>query len=322
MRRLAFTIVLVSGLILAACTGGTDARAPQAFPARVYVSLQGSGSVEVLPGATTWRALPGAHYIDVGPTGERLLVSGADTGNVYVVAATSGKTLATFHIGAIPQGVQIGPNGHWGLAVSAGSDSVVVLNMETLAFVKRIKVGETPHNARFSADGRRAYVTLQGGAAVAVLDLATLRKIGEIPVPGIQPHNLDLSADGRVLWVRGLRGHVAALNLATHKELAVIKVAPGHAGIDFVPHGRYVFTAGIAGNEVDVIDPETFKVVKRIEVGPGPHGVRASANGRWLYVGVTGTNEVAVIDTETLKVVKQVPARGEVPFWIAVVGNN
>jgi YVTN family beta-propeller protein len=156
-----------------------------------------------------------------------------------------------------------------------------------------------------------------------VLDMHNLAKVGEIPVPGVHgPHNLDLSANGRVLWVRDLTGSVAAVDLKTRKELAVIPVAPGHAGIDVVPGGRYVFTGGIAGHVVDVIDPATFKVVKQIDVGQGPHGVRASTDGRWVYATVTATSKVAVIDAHSLKVVKQIDTHGKLPFWIAVRGND
>jgi len=198
-----------------------------------------------------------------------------------------------------------------------------VIDMRTLKKIKTIKVGKTPHNARFTADGKRAYITLQDGTGVAVLDMHSLAKVDEIPVPGVHgPHNLDLSANGRVLWVRDLTGSVAAVDLKTRKELAVIPVGPGHAGIDVVPAGRYVFTGGIAGHVVDVIDPATFKVVKQIDVGQGPHGVRASADGRWVYAAVTATNKVAVIDALSLKVVRRIDMHGKLPFWIAVRGND
>src|SRR5699024_11788855 len=143
--------------------------------------------------------------------------------------------------------------------------------------------------------------TLQGGTGVAVVDMDALEKVDEIPVPGIQgPHNIDLADNGQIMWVRDVVGHVAAVNVDTGEELAVIKVGNGHAGIDVVPGGQYVVTGAIADNIVSVIDANTYEVVKNIEVGQGPHGVRASADGRWLYVAVTGTNKVAVIDMRSL----------------------
>jgi len=321
MRKIFAAVVFTSACALA--SGTVVAGPAQYFPSTAYVALQGSDSVESLPGGVTWGKLDSAHYVAVSLDGTKLLVSSAATENAYVVDAKTGKALATIAVGTVPQGVAIGPHGRYGLALSAGTDSVTVIDMRTLKKIKTIKVGKTPHNARFTADGKRAYITLQGGTGVALLDMHSLAKVDEIPVPAVHgPHNLDLSANGRVLWVRDLTGSVAAVDLKTRKELAVIPVGPGHAGIDVVPAGRYVFTGGIAGHVVDVIDPATFKVVKQIDVGQGPHGVRASADGRWVYAAVTATNKVVVIDAHSLKVVRQIDMHGKLPFWIAVRGND
>jgi YVTN family beta-propeller protein len=303
-----------------ACNAGA-AEPQNPFPTPVYVTLQASNAVENMQTGTTWN-VPGAHYDAVSRDGNYLLVSSARLPNAYLLDAHSGKKLATFDIGPTPQGVAISPDGHWGLAVSAGDGTVTVIDLKTRQKVKTIAVGKTPHNALFTADSKRAYVTLQGGDGVAVLDMQTLKKVAEFPVPGIdQPHNLDLSADGKTLWIRGFVGKVAAVDLKTRKVLAVIPVGLGHAGIDVIPGGRYVFTGAVADHVVDVIDAATYKVVKRIEVGQGPHGVRASRDGRWVYAGVTATGKVAVIDARTLKVVAQIPTHGNLPFWLAVAGN-
>ncbi|TAN05072.1 MAG: YncE family protein [Rhodanobacteraceae bacterium] len=323
--RAALAVRLAATLALGWCgAAGTAAAAPESLlPAPAYVTLQSSNAVENIATGKVWGDLPGAHYDAASPDGTLLLVSSSTTPDVYLVATATGTKLATFDIGQTPQGVAIGPGGRWGLAVSAGTGTVAVIDLKTRKVARKIAVGKTPHNVRFAADGKRAYVTLQGGTGVAVLDMQTLAKTGEIPVPGIQgPHNLDVSADGHTLWVRDLAGHVAAVDLATGKELAVIKVGAGHAGIDVIPGGRYVFTGAIADHVVDVIDPQTFRVVKRIEVGQGPHGVRASRDGRWVYVGVTATNQIAVIDTHTLEVVRQIATNGKYPFWVSVAGNE
>ncbi|MDN5863784.1 MAG: YncE family protein [Gammaproteobacteria bacterium] len=318
MRAFFTTISIALALVPSA-----RAAESEVFPAPVYVTLQAANAVEVLPAGATWEGLDGAHYNAISPDGTRLLVSSKNTNNVYVVDTGTGKTLATFDIGATPQGVAIGPRGQWGLAVSAGTDALAVIDLENLKIAKTIKVGKIPHNARFSGDGRLAYITLQGGQSVAVVNMQTLAKVKEIPVPGLHgPHNLDISADGSVLWIRGVAGKVAAVNIETGEQLALIEVGSGHAGIDVIPGGRYVFTGAIADDIVSVIDSKSFELIKHIDVGPGSHGVRASRDGRWVYVGMTSTDEVTVIDTQSLEVVRQIPTQGQLPFWISVVGNN
>lgn len=314
---------LAALVVAMAVTHVSAAESTPLFPAPVYVTLQGSSAVENMPGQHSWIGVPSAHYDAIGPHGDLMLVSSKDQPKAFLLDAHDGRRLASFDIGPAPQGVTISPDGRWGLAVSAGNGTITLIDMHARMQVATIPVGQTPHNARFSADGKLAYVTLQGGTGVAVVDMRTRKKVREIPVPGIRgPHNLDLSADGKTMWVRDLVGHVAAVDLASGRELAVIPVGLGHAGIDVIPGGRYVFTGAIADHVVDVIDPATFKVVKRIDVGQGPHGVRASRDGRWVYAAVTGTDKLAVIDVRTLKVVKQVPVQGELPFWLAIAGND
>lgn len=313
-------IALAFGLALA---GSAAAREPELFPAPVYVTLQSSNAVQAMPSGKPIEDLAAAHYDAISPDGRRLLVSSATQPEAWLVDARSGDKLATFEIGPEPQGVAISPDGRHGLAVSAGGNSVAVIDMQQAKLVKSIAIGRTPHNIRFSVDGKLAYVSLQGAGAIAVIDMLALKKTGEFPVPGVpHPHNLDLSADGKTLWIRGLVARVAAVDLKTHKVLAVIPVGLGHAGIDAIPGGRYVFTGAVADHVVDVIDTKTFKVIKRIDVGQGPHGVRASRDGRWVYAGVTTTDKLAVIDTRTLDVVKQVPTGGKLPFWVSVAGND
>ncbi|MFT0548611.1 cytochrome D1 domain-containing protein [Allopusillimonas ginsengisoli] len=324
-RRVRLTLVcLVSVLATGLSVASASAAEPQnLFPEPVYATLQTGNAVESLPSGETWGELPGAHYDAISPDGTRMLVSAKDLPEAYLLDTASGKKLATFTIGATPQGVGISPDGRWGLAVSAGAGTVAVIDMDAHKMIKSIAVGKVPHNVRFTADSKLAYVTLQGGTGVAVVDMKAMKKIDEIEVPGIKgPHNLDLSEDESTMWIRGLTGQVAALDIKSRKVLALIPVGLSHGGIDVIPGGRYVVTGAIADHVVDVIDPATFKVVKRIEVGQGPHGVRASRDGHWIYAGVTGTDKIAVIDATTLEVVKQVPTHGKLPFWLAVQGND
>lgn len=295
----------------------------EVFPSPIYVTVQGANAVESFPSQRVYPGLTSAHYAGVSSDGKILIAGSFTTGQVFIVNTRTGKKLATFKIGSTVQGVNIAPDGHWAIAVDPNGGRVAVINLKTMKLVKFIKVGEIPHNVAFTKDSKTAYVTLQGGGAVAVIDLQKLRKVGEIPVPGVLgPHNLDFSDDGKIMWVRDLLGHVAVINVQTQKELAVIAVGKGHAGIDVIPGGRYVFTGAIADDVVDVIDPTTYKVIKSIKVGKGPHGVRASPDGHYVYADVTQANDIAVIDTHTLRVVKTIPTVGGNPFWVAVPGHN
>jgi DNA-binding beta-propeller fold protein YncE len=319
--RAGFTAVLAFGMVLASARAAAAAVEPW-FPQPVYVTLQASNAVEILPSRRVCNALPGAHYLAVTPDGKRLLVSSATRPEAYLVDTETCARLATFDVGPVAQGVAISPDGRWGLVASQGDSTVAVIDIASRKRVKTLHFDAYPHNAAFTPDGKSAYVTLQGGTDVAVIDMRTLTQAREFASIKL-PHNLDLSPDGKTLWIRDIVGHVADADAATGKQLSPeIPVGPSHAGIDAPAHRKYVFTGAIGGTDVDVIDPRSFKVVKRVAVGQGPHGVRSSRDGRWVYAAVTGTTELAVIDARTLKVVQQVSLEGKFPFWIAVAGKD
>mgnify|MGYP003625883790 FL=1 len=294
----------------------------QAIPKPIYAAVQDSGVVERLPSKSTWPGVKGAHYDALSPDGKQLMVSGFKTGNVYVMDTDNGEIQASIAIGEVVQGVKVSPDGRYGLAVAPTQGVVAIIDMETLSLVKKVSVGDTPHNIIFNKDSSLAYVTLQGEGALAVVDMTTLNKQRAIPTPGLDsPHNIDISGDGRRLWIRDFIGHVGVLDLDSERVLKVFKVGAGHGGIDVIPNSRYVATGAISASQVTVIDADSLAIVANLEVGTGPHGVRASADGRYLYTSVTADNMITIIDMGSLEVIRQEPVDGKFPFWLAVPGN-
>ncbi|MDE3021430.1 MAG: YncE family protein [Pseudomonadota bacterium] len=290
------------------------------FDGPAYVTLQNANAVEVLPQKKMIRGLKSAHYDAVSPNGKILVVGSYTTGNVYIVDTRTDKIKATIPTGGTSvQGVVVTPDNRLALAADPDHGWVNVFDLHDFRLIHRIKVGPVPHNIGFSGNNGLAYVTLQGGTGVAIINLHSFRKTGEIPVPGIfGPHNLDFSDSGKIMWVRDVTGHVAAIDMATKKELAVIQVGHGHAGIDVLPGGRDIVTGAIADKIVDVIDATTMKVIRKIVVGQGPHGVRASRDGHWIYADNTVSNDVVVISAQTFRIAAKIPTRGANAFWIAV----
>jgi len=297
------------------------------FPKPIYVALQASDAIEVLPQRKVFHGFPQAHYVAIGPKGKILVISGFDTGQVYIADAKSGQKLATLKIGTLVQGVKIDPDGQLALAADTSGDSVAVIDLKSFKVSKRIPVGKSPHNMVFSNDGKIAYVTVQGANKLAVINMSTLSKVSDIDIPDLNgPHNLDLSNDGHWLWVRShasptQHGDVVLLDFATRHVLQTIPVGYFHGGIDRIP-GSVILSTDIGGNTVEVIDRNALGIIKKIEVGAGPHGVRISPDGRWAYVTSTGDNEVDVIDMQSLSVVQKIKTDGSFPFWIALVGNS
>lgn len=73
--------------------------------------------------------------------------------------------------------------------------------------------------------------------------------------------------------------------------------------------GRLYVTNSL-GDDITVIDFQSFKVVANIKVGAEVHGVCAPANGRLLFTTVESERNLKVIDTETDKILSVIPLTG------------
>ncbi len=295
--------------------------ADELFPEPAYVSLKESDQVAKFPGPVVWPGGPKMLYNSVTPDGRTLVVSSPKEGAVYLFDTASGEQLAVVKTGKAAKGLKITPDGKEIYVSNEGADTISVVNLAARKVVATIATDKKPHNVRFTRDGRTAFVTLQGGAGLGVIDTQSRKMVRVIATPGIDaPHNLDLSRDERLAFIRGLSNQVGVLDLVTGKMRKIIPVGQGHAGIDVTPNGKWVFTGAVADDVVTVIDANTLEVVKKIKLGFGPHGVRASRDSRYLYVSVTADDEVSVIDIDTLDVVKTFK-QASFPFWVSVQGN-
>jgi YVTN family beta-propeller protein len=290
------------------------------FPGAVFVTMKEGGSVQAFPSGRVWKGGPAMLYDAITPDGKRLLVTSPKKNALYVFETDSGKELAVIHVGRAPKGVKVSPDGKVAYVANQGSASISVIDLRKLVLRTTIAVKDGPHNMVFGPGGRLAYVTLQGGAGIGVIDTETEKLMRVIPVPGIKgPHNIDISSDDQMAYVRDIVNHVAVVELKTGRVMKIIEVGSGHGGIDLSPDGRFVVTGAIGDDYISIIGTKTFGV-RKIKVGSGPHGVRASRDNRWIYVAVTKDDVVAVIETKTMKVVKKIPV-GRFPFWLALRGN-
>ncbi|QFU23615.1 beta-propeller fold lactonase family protein [Shewanella eurypsychrophilus] len=290
------------------------------FPETIFVTMKGCGAIETFPSMSTWEGGPNMLYTAISPDGKHLFSTSPSSGKLYVFNVKTGKKVAIIPVGKAPKGVKVHPDGKQVYVSNEASSTISIIDIASMSVIHTIAVPKAPHNVRFTEDGSLAYVTLQGGAGIGVIDTAQQKMVKVIPIPGITgPHNLDLSKDEKIAYVRDFVQNVAVVELATAKVLNVIKVGNGHGGIDVAPDGSFVATAAIGDNKISIIDTVSL-TTQHLVVGEGPHGIRASKNSQWIYVTLTKDNQVLVINAKTLAIEKQFPV-GNFPFWIAVNGN-
>lgn len=179
------------------------------------------------------------------------------------------------------------------------------------------------------------YTADERGNSVSVIDLST-GKVRTVPVR-ITPHNVQVSQDGKLLFVVGMngddmsgdhsnmaagtkmeRGRLLVFDTATMDLQGAMDIEVGHkpAHVIVDKESKLAYVTNGEDNTISVVDLAQKKVVAEIPVGTMPHGLRMSPDGREIYVATMGDNSVSVIDVEHAKEVARISV-GKAPAQVA-----
>lgn len=182
-----------------------------------------------------------------------------------------------------------------------------------------------PSDARarvFVADERGGTVSVldgETGRSIATVDLTERRADGSTT---FLPHNVQVSPDGRQVWVTTAsaeyyqRGYTGAgeeqLVVLDARDLAITARVPLHGLLAHVildAEGRHVYVSASNADQVIVLDAATRAEVRRYDLGPrrAPHGMRICA-GR-LFVANGSGRSMSVIELAS-GAVREVPLGG------------
>ena len=182
----------------------------------------------------------------------------------------------------------------------------------------------------------KVYAADEGANTVSVIDAASFKKAASIPV-GQGPHNVQVSPDGRWLWVTnngepgplaeampagpmpksehgamagaGVKaGAVWVIDTATDAVVAKVPVGKHPAHVVVAGDGRTAYVTNGGDNTVSVVDTAARSVLGVIPVVASPHGLRISPDGKQVWVADLKGGTVSVIDTESRKRVAQIAA--------------
>jgi YVTN family beta-propeller protein len=140
-----------------------------------------------------------------------------------------------------------------------------------------------------------------------ILSIAALCMIaaGAAAQPGAKPGAKP------VIYVGNSFGDdIAAIDAATGKTIATIKVGQTVHAICAQADGRKVFTTVESAKTLNVIDTATNKVTDTIALPGQPNQCAATADGRYVVVPIIAPqNLAAIVDMRTKQVVKTLPVR-------------
>lgn len=215
---------------------------------------------------------------------------------------------------------------------------MVVIPIKSLILVAQFAALAAVGSA-YAAVGN-VYVADEGANAVSVIDATSFKKIGSIPV-GQGPHNVQVSPDGKWVWVTNNgepakaaatmppgqmpksehgamagAGAVWAIDTATGAVAAKVPVGMHPAHVVVAGSGRSAYITNGGDNTISVLDTAAQRVIGVIPVGASPHGLRISPDGKQVWVANLKGGTVSVIDTESRKQVAQIAA-GKGPAQVA-----
>lgn len=180
---------------------------------------------------------------------------------------------------------------------------------------------DATHMLVVTADGKKIYTANIRSNTVTAFDLtAPPMKVAQIPV-GNQPEGIDLSPDGKELWVgQNADGKIAIIDTATNKVKESIPVGGVPIRVKFTPDGKRVLVSNPETGELIVFDAATRKETKRIAVGETPVGIVITPDGKRAFVATMQSGQVTAVNLDDLTVIKKIEP-GQGPDGLAWAGK-
>lgn len=180
---------------------------------------------------------------------------------------------------------------------------------------------DATHMLVATADAKRIYTANIRSNTVTVFDSSIPpMKVIQIPV-GNQPEGIDLSPDGKELWVgQNTEGKITIIDTATNKVKESLQTGGVPIRVKFTPDGKRVLVSSAESGELIVLDAGTRKEVKRIAVGETPVGILITPDGKRAFVATMQTGQVTAVNLADLTVIKKIEP-GQGPDGLAWAGK-
>ena len=215
------------------------------------------------------------------PDGRYVAVPIRDHNSVDIVDTTKLRVVRVLPV-SLPHNSYSNHNDEQLFVSSMGSHEIDLIDLKTMTYVAKIPVGGIPRPYAVSRDGKTLYTALTGLHGFVIASIPERKVTSRVNLPPAPPsacalepdtptHGLELSPDGRELWVTSLADSgVYVYDVATAKISRKIHVGSCPNWITVSPDGRYVAVSNSGSNDCSIIDATTRREVARIKVGKGP----------------------------------------------------
>lgn len=254
--------------------------------------------------------------VDVGEVGGKIVVANRGSGDISVIAASSGELIANI---PLPQGeaenfpepmyVVYTRTGDQVFVGDRANDRVVVFDAEDFSVIGTVPTGRGVFHMWADFLGRQLWVNSDIDNTTTVIDPRTLEVLATVPTPadlvaqGGKPHDVILDPKGRqafisVLGVQGPHDYVIQFRTDTFEEI-------GRAPVGKDPHlslsvrNKLLYVPSQGSNALYILDRNTLEQVGVLDI-PGTHGAGMTFNGKYFYTtNLTGGGQDALFTLDT-----------------------
>ena len=142
--------------------------------------------------------------------------------------------------GKVPAGVWMTPGDQYLLVGITGEDYVQVIDWKNRKEVKRIFTGKGAHNFRPLGDKKHVFVSNRMSSSISMINMQTLEKVGDINGLPAGPDDMEITPDGKTLWVTlRFSKKVGVIDIPSMKLVSVIPVGRSPHGVFFTPRASW-----------------------------------------------------------------------------------
>ena len=142
--------------------------------------------------------------------------------------------------GNVPAGVWMTPGDQYLLIGITGEDNVQVIDWKNRKEVKRILTGKGAHNFRPLGDKKHVFVSNRIASTISLINMQTLEKVGDITGLPAGPDDMEITPDGKTLWVTfRFSKKVGVIDIPSMKLITVIPVGKSPHGVFFTPRAGW-----------------------------------------------------------------------------------
>jgi YVTN family beta-propeller protein len=215
------------------------------------------------------------------PDGRFVGVPIRDRDSVDIVDTTLRRVVKTLPV-KMPHNCYNAGNNEDMFVSSMGDREINRIDLKRMDYVQKIPVGGIPRPYAVSRDEKVLYVALTDLHGFVIASIPEQKVIGRVELPAAPPlrcalephtptHGLELSPDGKELWVTSLAdAGVYVYEVETKKLSKEIPTGKCPNWVAFSPDGKYCVVSNSESDDCSIIDSQTRQEVARIRVGRGP----------------------------------------------------